>query len=100
MAAVKPLLRHPACPVFLHQFISQGVTMTILRASIVPAVVLGALVLAPAAHAFTPSIVLYANRGLVDSDGDGVSDVTDNAPGTFDPSQVDADADQIGDIID
>src|SRR4051812_23034836 len=57
------------------------------------------LLVAPASAA-TPQLSTWANRALVDTDGDGVNDLVDNAPGAFDPSQVDADADQIGDIID
>jgi len=61
---------------------------------------LAALLLVVRVEAATPQITTWALRTTVDTDGDGVNDLVDNAPGTFDPSQVDADADQIGDIID
>jgi hypothetical protein len=59
-----------------------------------------AIVLAVRAEAATPQLATWALRTTVDTDGDGVNDLVDNAPGTFDPSQIDSDADQIGDIID
>jgi hypothetical protein len=46
------------------------------------------------------TVVSYANRFTVDSDGDGQVDLLDNAPGTSNPSQVDNDADGIGDAVD
>jgi hypothetical protein len=50
--------------------------------------------------AATPQLVTWALRNTVDTDGDGVADLVDNAPGTFNSSQIDTDADGIGDIID
>jgi hypothetical protein len=44
--------------------------------------------------------VPWALRATVDTDGDGVPDLVDNAPGFFDVSQMDSDMDQIGDVID
>src|SRR6188472_3971353 len=61
---------------------------------------LAALLLVATASAATPQLSTWANRTLVDTDGDGVADLVDNAPGTSNPSQVDTDADQIGDAID
>jgi MYXO-CTERM domain-containing protein len=46
------------------------------------------------------TIVPYAQRFTVDSDADTVVDLFDNAPGTFNPSQIDSDNDLIGDDID
>jgi hypothetical protein len=46
------------------------------------------------------TVVPYASRFTVDSDGDGQADLLDNAPGTSNPSQIDTDADGIGDAID
>ncbi len=37
---------------------------------------------------------------LVDKDGDGVANTTDNCPGTYNPSQADADQDKMGDACD
>jgi hypothetical protein len=45
-------------------------------------------------------VVLAAQQGTVDSDGDGVMNINDNAPGTFNPFQEDTDNDGIGDAID
>lgn len=38
--------------------------------------------------------------GVVDTDGDGVADDTDLCPDTFDPYQLDSDADGLGDVCD
>jgi hypothetical protein len=46
------------------------------------------------------TVVPWAQRNTVDSDGDTIADLFDNAPGAFDPSQTDTDNDLIGDIID
>jgi hypothetical protein len=46
------------------------------------------------------TLVPVSQQYTVDSDGDGVADLLDNAPGATDPSQTDADNDAIGDIID
>lgn len=46
------------------------------------------------------ALTLFANRGAVDSDGDSVPDLTDNAPGIANASQADSDGDLIGDAID
>lgn len=51
-----------------------------------------------AAHAST--IVPASQYLTVDSDGDGIADYVDNAPGAFNPFQEDTDADLIGDAID
>jgi hypothetical protein len=59
-----------------------------------------AVLLVVRVEAATPQLATWALRTTIDTDGDGVNDLVDNAPGTFDPSQVDTDADQIGDIID
>jgi hypothetical protein len=61
---------------------------------------LAALLLVAPASAATPQLSTWANRTLVDTDGDTIADLFDNAPGTSNPSQVDTDADQIGDAID
>ena len=53
---------------------------------------------ASTAHASTA--VTAAAAAFVDSDGDGVPDLTDNAPGLSNPSQTDLDGDQYGDPID
>jgi hypothetical protein len=45
-------------------------------------------------------VVPWASRNTVDSDGDGIADLFDNAPGASNASQLDADGDTIGDIID
>jgi hypothetical protein len=45
-------------------------------------------------------VTTLANAGTVDSDGDGVFDIFDNAPGTSNVSQIDTDNDGIGDAID
>ena len=71
-----------------------------LSSTLLTRALLAAALIAPAADAFAAQTVLWAVRGTVDSDGDSVNDLVDNAPGTFDPSQVDTDADLIGDIID
>lgn len=46
------------------------------------------------------TIVPVSQQMTVDSDGDGVVDLLDNAPGTSNLSQEDTDMDQIGDAID
>lgn len=46
------------------------------------------------------TIVPISQQLTVDSDGDGLVDLLDNAPGTSNPSQVDTDNDGIGDDID
>ncbi len=46
------------------------------------------------------TIVPVSQQMTVDSDGDGVVDLLDNAPGTSNPFQEDMDTDQIGDAID
>jgi hypothetical protein len=51
------------------------------------------------ASAATPQLALWANRSTVDTDGDGVPDLVDFAPGVFD-NQMDTDNDGIGDPID
>jgi hypothetical protein len=61
---------------------------------------LGASTLVSSVQAATPQLVPWALRNSVDTDGDGTTDLTDNAPGFFDPSQIDTDNDQIGDVID
>jgi hypothetical protein len=53
-----------------------------------------------ASQAFSFTAVPIAQQGTVDSDGDGVMDVVDNAPGTFNSDQTDTDNDGIGDAID
>lgn len=57
------------------------------------------LALAPTLHAATPTLVLWAARATVDTDGDLTPDLTDFAPGVPD-NQMDTDNDHIGDIID
>lgn len=49
--------------------------------------------------AVASQVVLLAQQGTVDSDGDGTPDVVDNAPGVAN-NQADLDADLIGDVID
>ena len=56
------------------------------------------LLVAPATAA-TPQLSTWANRNTVDTDGDGIPDLTDFAPGVVD-NQMDTDNDGIGDIID
>jgi hypothetical protein len=51
------------------------------------------------AHAATPQLAPWANRNTVDTDGDGVPDLVDNAPGVAN-DQSDNDADGIGNVID
>jgi hypothetical protein len=46
------------------------------------------------------TVVPFASRFTIDSDGDGQADLLDNAPGTSNPGQTDLDADGIGDAID
>ena len=58
-----------------------------------------ALLAAPASAA-TPQLSTWANRNTVDTDGDGINDLVDNAPGVLRPSQIDTDNDAIGDVID
>jgi len=41
---------------------------------------------------------LYNEAGLIDSDGDGISDDQDNCPNTPNPDQTDSDGDGIGDV--
>jgi hypothetical protein len=50
-------------------------------------------------EARSSSLVLAAQSATVDSDGDSVLDLVDNAPGIAN-NQADADADGIGDVID
>ena len=45
-------------------------------------------------------VVPWSLRTTIDSDGDGVNDLFDNAAGLSNPSQTDLDADLIGDPID
>jgi hypothetical protein len=57
------------------------------------------LSLANVVFAAVPTIVPWAQRNTVDTDGDSTPDLVDNAPGIAN-NQQDTDADQIGDIID
>jgi hypothetical protein len=50
--------------------------------------------------ASTSVAIPIAQQGTVESDGDGVFDIFDNAPGADNADQIDTDADQIGDVID
>lgn len=60
-------------------------------------VLLAALLLT--SHAGAAVVVPWALRMTVDTDGDTVPDIVDNAPGVAN-NQADADADLIGDVID
>jgi hypothetical protein len=60
---------------------------------------LGASLLAMSAEAATPQLVSWALRNTVDTDGDSVPDLVDNAPGIAN-NQADTDADGIGDAVD
>jgi Thrombospondin type 3 repeat len=51
------------------------------------------------ARAATPQLAPWANRNTVDTDGDGIPDLVDNAPGVAN-DQADNDADGIGNVID
>jgi hypothetical protein len=64
-----------------------------------PAFVLWSLVVFPS---IAPAAVTstWANRAAIDSDGDSVFDLVDNAPGTSNIGQEDTDNDLIGDVID
>jgi hypothetical protein len=73
-----------------------------MRSVVLKALALGAIYLvfsAAQAKAATAQIVPWALRGTVDTDGDGVPDLVDNAPGVAN-DQADTDADAIGDAID
>lgn len=52
------------------------------------------------ALAATPQLVLIGQQNVPDTDGDGLADDVDNAPGTVNVDQLDTDADGIGDAID
>jgi hypothetical protein len=60
--------------------------------------VIGLSVPAPGAIPYT--VLNSSAAAVVDSDGDGVADLVDNAPGASNPGQEDNDADLIGNIID
>ncbi len=66
---------------------------------LVTATVVSSVLLLYAHTASASSLVLTAQQLTVDSDGDSVPDVWDNAPGISN-NQADADADGIGDAID
>jgi len=69
-----------------------------MRFGILALAAMGALsLLSQTTHA---AVVTAAAASTYDSDGDGVTDLTDNAPGAYEPAQFDTDGDQIGDIID
>jgi hypothetical protein len=65
----------------------------------VTAVALAAALFWSTQGAQASSLVLAAQSATVDSDGDSVIDLVDNAPGVSN-NQADADADGIGDVID
>lgn len=71
-----------------------------MRALLVGLITVGALGLFQIGSAPAAVVVPWSLRTTVDSDGDGVNDLFDNAPGFFDVSQVDTDNDAIGDVID
>ncbi len=63
------------------------------------AMVAASVLLSNLDDAKSSSLVLAAQQSTIDSDGDGVPDLVDNAPGISN-NQADADADGIGDAID
>lgn len=69
-----------------------------MRYFVLPTLVLCA-VLSNLREAHSSSLVLAAQAATVDSDGDSVVDLVDNAPGVPN-NQADADNDAIGDVID
>lgn len=46
------------------------------------------------------SLVAISSAGTVDNDGNGIIDSMDNCPTTYNPAQIDLDADGIGDACD
>lgn len=72
----------------------------LMRASLVGLLAAGAISLFIARAASAVQVVPWSLRTTVDSDGDGINDLFDNAPGLSNPSQTDLDADLIGDPID
>ena len=47
-----------------------------------------------------PALFLFTQAASADSDGDGIGDGVDNCPTTYNPSQLDADMDGIGNVCD